>query len=48
MATTIERERNKEKAIHDKLDTIIKLLKEVISERKESQGTKKTSKVQSK
>jgi hypothetical protein len=48
MATSIERERNKEKAVHDKLDQIIKLLKEVVSERTKSQGTKKTSKVQSK
>lgn len=48
MATPIERERAKEKAVHDKLDLIIKLLKEVLIESEKGKTSKKVGKVQSK
>lgn len=42
MATKIERERAKEKAIHNKLDKILEKLED-LGERQKSQTTKKAS-----
>jgi len=39
----IERELREKKELHDKLDKILKLLEELLSERQKSKTTKKTN-----